>query len=256
MTADLNERLMRGDLPDDPKAIATPVNEAAKRASAVRSIERAPFSRGDHVELADRLVAKLRAESPTTFSDGLFYQYAPDRGVFDAFTGAKLSQNVQRFAGTAVKGEKKPLRLKASDIAGTVKLASDQIADIDFFATARRGVAFASSFVEVTSEKITQHEHSPDHRARFAYDFGYLRDAEPAALLEFFESSFRDDTDKQQKIDLLQEYLGISLLGLATRYQRAIVTLGEGSNGKGVISSIAEKCMPPGSVCSIPPQDI
>ncbi len=225
-------------------------------APKVTPLDRTPFARGDHVECADRLVGKLTAEACTTFAEGFVYQYVASRGVFDRVEPTRLSRIVQGFAGTKVTGEKKPLRLKASDVGGTLKLAADQLADPRFFDEARRGVAFASSFVEVTGDRIIQHEHCPEHRARFAYRFGYTFDSEPVALLQFFRSVFRGDSDLQQKVQLVQEYLGISLLGLATRFQRALVLVGDGANGKGVLAAVAERSMPPNSVCSIAPQDI
>ncbi len=222
----------------------------------VVGIGRAPFERGDHVEIAERLVRTLRAESPAVFTDGHFYQYSESSGIFAVVDPARLSQIVQALAGTKVKSSKRPLAIRASDVSGALKLASDQAAELEFFASARRGVAFVDCFVEVTAEKIVQHEHSPNHRARFAYQFGYQSNREPTKLLAFFREVFLGDADADQKVALFQEYLGASLLGLATKYQKVIVKIGDGSNGKGVAAKIAEACMPPGSVCAIPPQDM
>jgi putative DNA primase/helicase len=224
----------------------------------VVSIDRAPFERGDHVEIADRLVAKLRAEAPLTFTDNRFYQYSPKSGIFESIAESKLSTIVQDFAGLTVKtvGKPKPLRLFAGDVRGAIKLAGDRAEDPEFFTRARRGIAFVGAFVEVTEKAIVLHEYSPEHLARFAYPFGFVRDARPERLLGFFGDVFRDDTDRDAKVGLIQEYLGASLLGLATKYQRALVFVGDGANGKGVLCSVIERCMPPGSVCSIPPQDV
>lgn len=221
-------------------------------------IDCAPFERGDHVEIGERLVNRLRAEAPTTFTDGAFYQYDTRRGVFASIQTARLSRIVQSFAGSKVKGEKKPkpLRLKAHDINGAIQLASHQVDDAEFFAAARSGIAFRDSFVEVSPERIVRHQHAPEHRARFAYGFDFAPAQSPARLLAFFAEVFRDDADVSDKVRLIQEYLGISLLGRATQYQRAIVCEGDGANGKGVLSSVAERCFPPGSTCSIPPQDV
>jgi P4 family phage/plasmid primase-like protien len=228
----------------------------SRRPANVVSIQRALFERGDHVELADRLVSTLRAQAHTTFTDGQFYQYSERDGIFSIVEASRLSQIVQSFAGAKVRNAKRPLAIRAADVAGALRLASDQAADSDFFAGARKGTAFVDCFVEVTAERIVQHEHSPEHRARFAYPFGYQPNREPTRLLAFFAEVFRDDADAQQKVELFQEFLGASLLGLATKYQRAIVKIGDGSNGKSVAAKIAEACMPPGSVCAIPPQDM
>lgn len=227
-----------------------------KAVRAIKPIQQAPFDRGDHVECGGRLVASLRAVAPTTYTDNRFYQYDDAAGIFRPLERPALSRAVQGFSGSQIKGDKKPLRLKASDVSGAIQMASDQCADPTFFTTTKPGIAFTDCFVEVTPEKIIQHEHSPEHRARFSFEFGFRHAAQPTQLLEFCAQVFRDDADRAEKIALIQEYFGVALLGLATKYQRALVFLGDGANGKGVMSSVIEQCMPPGSVCSIPPQDV
>jgi P4 family phage/plasmid primase-like protien len=231
--------------------------EAAKKRAKrnARASATGTFERGDHVEIAGRLVSTLRETSPTVYADGKMYAYSDDCGIFEAVDPARMSRIVQSFAGSPVGEKGKTLALKASDVHGAIKLAGDQAAEPEFFASAHRGIAFADGFVEVTHENIIKREHSPDHRARFVYGFEYVETAAPTRLLEFFVQVFRGDDDRAEKIRLVQEYLGISLLGLATSYQRALVFLGDGANGKGVLQSVAERCFPPGSVASVPPQD-
>lgn len=219
------------------------------------------FVRGDHVEIAERFVEDMRAESEFASTGGRFERYDSERGIFRDFCDDEARRRVMAYRGAPVlRGEDKtrPLSLTRAAVDGAVSLATSLAADPEFFDTAHAGVAFADCFVEVTASGIVQREHSPDHRARFAHDFAFMAHAEPLKLLAFFEGCWRDDTeaDRATKIALYQEYLGISMLGLATRYQRALVQVGDGANGKSVASSILERCMPPGSVCSIPPQDV
>jgi len=213
------------------------------------------FERGDHVELAQRLVAELQAEGETIHDDGLTWQYNDARRVFEPLSLARASQIVQSFAGCRVKSDKKPLRLRAADVGGAIRLAQDSLCRPEFFANAPRGVAFLDCFLEVTAENIVKHPHSPEHRARFAYGFDYQERAEPEALLHFLSQVFSPDADASEKIAVLQEYVGASMLGVATRFQRAITQVGEGANGKSVLAAIVERAMPIGSVVAIPPQD-
>lgn len=213
--------------------------------------------RGDHVELARHLVDDLRRQGPTVHTDGKWWQYDDRRGIFVEVVSSHLSTIVQGYAGAIVGSGKgsKALKLKAADVHGAMKLASDQAHDPDYFTQSTRGIAFADCFADVQADRITQREHSPEHRCRFAYAFDYSPAADPATFLQFLHDVFRDDPDREQKICLIQEFIGVSLLGEATRYQRAIVMVGEGANGKGVFASVVERCMPPGSVCAIPPQE-
>jgi putative DNA primase/helicase len=66
---------------------------------------------------------------------------------------------------------------------------------------------------------------------------------------------FTGDHDQAEKIKLIQEFVGVSMLGLTTNYQMALVTVGDGANGKSVLTKVVEAAMPPGSACAIPPQD-
>jgi putative DNA primase/helicase len=216
------------------------------------------LARGDHVELAERLVATLREAAPTVFADGAFYQYVPQRGAFALLDKARLSRIVQSFAGSSVAASRAPLSVKASDVAGAIRLASDQAAEPCFFADAPAGVAFANGFLVVLPASMDLQPHSPANRARVAFDFDFESSAQPELLFSYFEQVFRDDgeDERARKIALLQEYVGVSLLGKATRYQRVIVKVGQGANGKGVLACIIEGVMPAGSVCAIPPQDL
>jgi putative DNA primase/helicase len=230
---------------------------APKVVKVRQGLERKPFERGDHVELADRLATILRSEASTVFTDGQVWRYDHAAHIFKAAEPAQLSQIVQRFAGLEIRTGKKPqnLRLKAADIGGTIKLAQDQLTDSDFFASAPRGIVFENGFVRVTGERTTIDTHSPEHRARFAYPFEFNAKTYPNQLCKFLDEAFEGDADRTQKIRLIQEFVGLSMLGHATTYQAALVTVGDGANGKSVLTQVVEAAMPPGSSCAIPPQD-
>ncbi len=73
--------------------------------------------------------------------------------------------------------------------------------------------------------------------------------------LKFLGQCFEGDADAEAKINYIQEFVGIAMLGQGPKYQLATVLLGKGSNGKGVLCQVVQASMPPGSVCAIPPQD-
>lgn len=224
-------------------------------AAKVVSLDRRPFVRGDQVELAQRLVARLRAEGDVVHDEGSTSRYNDQSHVFEVVPPAHLSRIAQSFAGCEVKGSKKPLRLSAGAVSGSIKLAEDLLYSAGFFVDAPAGIVFSTSFVEVAASGITQLEHSPAHRARFAYLFGFQPNPKPTRFLEFLAQVFAPDEDAAQKVGLLQEFVGAAMLGLSTRYQRAITMVGGGANGKGVLATIIENVMPAGSYVAIAPQD-
>jgi putative DNA primase/helicase len=72
--------------------------------------------------------------------------------------------------------------------------------------------------------------------------------------LDALDGIFRDDPEVEAKIALLQEYVGSSLLGLATRWQCCLVLDGTGANGKSTVLKVVSALAPPGSRRAIPPQ--
>lgn len=213
------------------------------------------FERGDQVELGQALVDRLREDGDIVYDDGALYQYSDTLHVFVPVAEAEQSRIVQSFAGMPVGEKRKPLALKRTDVTGAMKLAWDVVSDVGFFASSPPGIVFSGGFCEVTAKGVVQHPHSVKHRARFAYSFEFIPNALPARFAGFLAAAFRDDPDANEKVHCLQEYMGVSLLGLATQYQRALVAWGPGANGKGVFMTVAEAAMPLGACSAITPQD-
>lgn len=230
---------------------------SGKHSSANTNATTETFERGDHVELARKLVASLQAAAPVVYADGDIWQYDPNECIYRIMPGSALSQAVQGYAGATVGSGKKAyaLRLRASDVSGSITLAQARIEDTSFFANAPKGIVFQNGFVEVTDGGILVHGQGPENRARFAYPFAFDANASPTKFLEFLHQVFRDDADVEDKIKLMQEYVGTAILGLCTRYQQTMVQVGDGANGKGVLSQVVLAAMPPGSTCAIAPQD-
>lgn len=219
------------------------------------------FERGDHVELAGKLIESLTCmgpagATPAVYADGHVWRYDELEHIYRPIDPRVLRQIVHQFAGTMVhSGEKpRPLKVNAGLASGVITVAQDQLYEVDYFSNALMGLTFANGFVTVAQHEINVRGHSPAHRARFRYAFNFDHNAVPSKFLEFLGQVFRDDSDAEDKRKLLQEYIGISMLGEAARYQRMLILLGRGANGKSVFQRIAEAAMPTASVCSIAPQ--
>ena len=218
------------------------------------------FKRGDHVELAQATADAMRgtaAGARVLGAEGQIWRYTTE-GLYAPIVHGEQSRIVQAFAGAPVvigEDRTRPLKLKAADVSGVLKLTYDAIEHVDYFNGAKAGLAFSDGFVEVTQAGIVKHDHSPDHRARVGYPFAYPGNAASTAWLAFLESLFLGDADAHEKIALLQEHAGACLVGLATRYQTALVLVGLGANGKSAYAEVLSRAMPMGSVCSVPPQE-
>jgi len=125
------------------------------------------------------------------------------------------------------------------------------------FAGAAPGVAFANGFVSIFQGEVFHDPHDAAHMARHAFPFDFVSGAPHPMLDNFFEQVFADvnATDRKQQSMLCQDFVGTSLIGEATRYQRCLVLYGPGANGKSAWLKIVQHLFPPDSVVTVPPQD-
>lgn len=213
------------------------------------------FERGDHVELGEALLERLESDRDNlVYDESSAWKYDPVTGIWAPVDSTAESVIVQGFAGCAVSTGRgtKPLNVTSSSVRGAIELAHDQISKRHFFSGCTRGISFTNGFLEVGKSVVP---HSREHRARHAYGFDYEAGQKPAKFLKFLGELFECDTDKEDKISLVQEFFGAALFGIATDYQRCIIGLGGGDNGKSSLAEIMLDVMPPGTTTSIPPQE-
>jgi P4 family phage/plasmid primase-like protien len=214
------------------------------------------WERGDHVELGQALLADLRRVGPVVCCESALWRYGP-RGIYEQVSEADQSVVVQGYAGEPVAGAKgdRPLLVSAGDVGGASRLAAHRVTDLDFFREAPAGLVFSNGFVHVDQKSVTLRGHSAEHRARFAYPFAFERRA-PKLWLEFLHGVFRDDPDREEKIQLVHEFFGAALLGLATRFDQALILHGVGDDGKSTTLDILKAAFPAGSIASVPPHKL
>lgn len=237
------------------------IDVAAKQASIAalpKPVPRATdFELGDHPELGRAMLDKLATDERPAFDLGKLHTYSADTGVWSTVEESAQSRAVQNFSGAWLEtddGKPKRLRLRKTDVRGAMDLAHDQAAHAGFFDGAAPGLAFVNGFLRFMVGVPVLEPHAPEHAARFCYAFDYDPAATCPKWLAFLVDAFRGDADAADKIALIQEFGGASLFGVATKYQKAIVLHGEGSNGKNVLGSVISAGMPAGSVCSVEPQ--
>lgn len=217
------------------------------------------FSRGDHVEISERVLEKLGPD-PITFDVGEFWRYSPAVGIWTQIHGHEVRNAVSGFAGAPCAGDKETeLRINASTTNGVEQVLRDRLLSepgrVEFGA-APPGMAFANGFVTVRGGQVALIPHSPMHLARWRYEFDYRPEKHPrldAFLGEIF-GDVADPLERAERIALIQEFFGICLIGEATLYQRYLVLFARGGNGKSELLRIARAMFPPGTVTSLEPQ--
>ena len=148
--------------------------------------------------------------------------------------------------------------LSSSDKRGIVKtlLTLEALQDPTFFDThlrAEGGVCLQNGFlsVEKDDESMWQcklYDHSPLDRSTYRLEIPWPEEEpeEPSEYLAHLRSCWRDDEDKEQKIDVLSEFIGLTALGYAHRISGAACILQKGvaNSGKSVTHDIVESMFP------------
>mgnify|MGYP000609006306 FL=1 len=220
-----------------------------------------PFERGDHVELADVTLHAL-GPNPVTHDCGEFYRYTPHLGIWELLPGPEVRTTIASFAGSPIYEGKKgpaPLKIGASTVKGTETIMRDRLQsrrDRVKFADARSGVVFANGFATVQGGRVTLEEHSPLNCARHAFPFDYDPNAPTPMLSEFFDGIFQDcsEDERADRVALIQEFVGVCLIGEATKYERCLILYATGGNGKSEILRIMRGLFPPEAITTIAPQ--
>jgi len=197
-------------------------------------------------------------------TDGSLWQYSTLTGTWsrieidDMITLAQLFDGALPGSGSG--GDSKPRRIRTGhqrsvNIAKSA-LRLHEVQAHEFFASPRRGIACTSGFVEVTGEGVEQYEHDSGNRATVAYDFDLDTESPPPEKwIGFLDTLWAGDADRDAKIAVLQEFVGASIANLATQYQKCLLLLGAGSNGKSVLCElIAELLFPEGTATFISPR--
>jgi P4 family phage/plasmid primase-like protien len=231
-----------------------------------------PFARGDARELAERLLALV--EEPTrghgpdggvveaVVAEGKFWVYSPGTGLWGAVDRDYLHARVLDFAGMPVEAGNdksgapkfRSLRLRSADAIDAVRAAYWRRAQPGFFRQAPVGLALADGFIEITpAGELHHHPHAPRWRARMGYDFAYTDEA-PSLWSSFQHQVFDPHGEaSEQMIRFLDEACGAGLVGIAPRYAKAVLCLGDGSNGKSATLYVIEACFPEQTVSALAP---
>lgn len=279
----------RAKLQEKQQALSNRIKEEIKWERSGAPPSKAPslsteFALGDGHEIARRLMATLEygCKARIIYDEGEFYRYSNELGIWEPLYEEQLFFQVGEFSGCPVGAEEKLLTIDHATSSGAIKLASYYRKRRGFFARAPIGIAFTNGYVTVQRGVINIAPHSPDHRARHRMGFAYQKDAPRVEWIKFLDSVFtmpgetealrhpkytRDvdrneyrihqsnSLDREAKKALLQEFIGACLAGEATRYQRALVLIGEGANGKSVFISVVKALFPDDAVTEVNPHD-
>ena len=83
----------------------------------------------------------------------------------------------------------------------------------------------------------------PEHFAKIHVDLP-VKPAPTPQWDRFLDSLFREDADKKSKIALIQEFIGVGILGQSAKIAKVLLALGQGANGKSVLQNAIAELIP------------
>lgn len=233
-------------------------------ATAVKGLELMGYEVTD-VALAKKFLGALaRGATPPVSTRSTVYIYNTTAGTWHDLPPSQLRGLVQALDGLLVhtvdkhgQPQTNPLRLTNGKIESVVKCALHDLDHLKlfFFDEAPTGVAVQNGFVKVDKDGIAFESKTAEHRVMYSLPFMYNAEAECPEWLRALDQIFGRDSDAEDKIKLLQEFVGAAVTGVAVDYAKCLILIGEGANGKSVVAeTIAEQLFHPKTVSYSPPQ--
>jgi len=122
----------------------------------------------------------------------------------------------------------------------------------DFFNKAPIGLACRGVFYKVDDEgQVVKEELRAEHRQRVAFDIRPIVGDMPMfnkLLDDAFGGNYKDE-----QVQLLQEVIGATVLGIMANYEKVVMMKGPGRAGKGTLLKIIESLIPPEARSAVSP---
>lgn len=218
---------------------------------------------GSEVEIANVVLADMEQGGTEFVADrGEMWRYDTASGVWGKLPRSWIEAWIRRM-------DMEPMPTKstpggASEIK-RLRVTQKMVRDIatmclsirdknGFFNNAPRGVVFSNGFLSLDADGFRPH--APENRARhvlpFEFNPGATAPRWERALYEWLSPT---GSDWQRLANLLAEFVGAALFGIATRYEVAIILFGDrAANGKSQFIKVVSALFPGESLAGVPPQ--
>jgi P4 family phage/plasmid primase-like protien len=198
-----------------------------------------------HAELADACLGFLRKYGDVRYDASHFWQWRGAAWV--KCQEQELLKIIAENYGSYPAGKRQ------SDHNGVLKVMK-AIASEPLRNSYVKGVNFANGYLTENLELVP---HAPEYGMTYTLPYRYT--PEKAGHMPMFDQFLNDswatDADYGDKLLALQEMLGVSLMGMAPRFQMAFLLFGQAGAGKSVLQAIMRGLMPFGSSSAIVPSD-
>lgn len=199
----------------------------------------------DHSEIARAVLADLSQYNLIRFHGGKLMKWAGSHWTEMDTNGIKglISNSYGHLAACK----------KASDINGILQVLC-YTAEQGIQKKSIKGINFANGFL---TQELKLVPHDPDFGMTYTLPMRYIiEEAGRFSLFsEFLARSWGRDKDYEQKMAALQEAMAVTLFGLGSTFQRAVLLHGAPKSGKTQLLRIVETLVPREARTSVPPND-
>lgn len=210
----------------------------------LKELKQGEVAGNDHTEIAQATLEDLQEYNLIRYVGERFLKWGGSHWV--EMNLAEIKSHISENYGNL------PACKKHSDILGVVNvlkfLCEDKICKIKM-----RGVNFANGFL--TSElKLVPHD--PDFGMTYTLPFRYMPEQAGnfPRFNKFLHDSWGKDSDFEAKLAALQEAMCVTLFGMGSKFQRAILLHGAPHSGKTQLLRIIQCLVPAEARCAVPPE--
>lgn len=218
---------------------------ATLKSASTAPIRDGAFVRGDHAEIAEKIVEA----QPNLAHDGLSFLRC-ENGVWNVMHNDEISAAIVAMAGAPVlsKSGASQLKINQSTITGATAIVVSKVRRD--FSKATPGVTFKNCRLTVEYGRIVKTTVQPSDLEKFSLDIDYDDSAYGSRFNELLTNIFEKMYDP--RLLRLQEFAGACLFSLATQFQKCLVLLGSGGNGKSQLITAIASAFPMGTASALP----
>ena len=175
-------------------------------------------------------------DAPVVFTQGAFYHYSEETGIFETINAGKVETmigEIMRDCANAcdngVVNDVSPLRFKFTkkSVLSSIRHRAAAIAEQpdDYFEETSEFIIFENGVLELETEKLV--DFSPKYRSRNRIPFPF----DSKAKCDLFLNKLLGEALDEDQIELLQKVSGLVLLGI-NKAEKVLLILGTAGGGK------------------------
>lgn len=201
------------------------------------------------------LTRYVKATMELIYSEGEFWEYDPNQCIYRKVEEKEIWKKQAEIAGRPCSGGK-PFTLSNAKQSASVSALKVLEHHKDFFEGESKGICFSNKIAVMEDGKVEVRDYRSSDKVRQKLPFHHDANATPDRWLKFLDEIFIDDEDKEDKKMALQEFIGACLFGMPTKYEKAFMLHGDGSNGKSVFMKVIAELFSNDKIAAVTPQSL